>query len=203
MKDQVMSRLSGWGRSFGGYTAGQKAVALVGTAALLMAGFMMFQWASRPDYAPLFSNLSAADASAVVEELDTQGIAYELTNGGATVMVPRNDVYKTRIQLSGQGIPSGSDGGYSLLDSQDISTSEFKEQTDFKRAMEGELAKTIGAMDGVQSAVVHLALPPKEVFADEQARRPPRSWSRPARARPSTPSRSSRSCTSWPPASTG
>jgi flagellar M-ring protein FliF len=84
------------------------------------------------------------------------------------VMVPKDDVYKTRITLSGEGLPSGADGGYSLLDKQDLSTSQFKEQTDFKRAMEGELAKTIEAMNGVQSAVVHLALPEKQVFADKQ-----------------------------------
>ena len=102
-----------------------------------------------PDYAPLYSNLSSSDASAVVDQLDTQGVTYKLTNGGDTVMVPENDVYTTRIKLSGEGLPSGSDGGYSLLDQQDLSTSQFKEQTDFKRAMEGELAKTIEAMDGV------------------------------------------------------
>ena len=83
--------------------------------------------------------------------------------------MPRDQVYATRIALSGEGIPAGStDTGYALLDGQDISTSQFKEQTDFKRAMEGELAATIEAIDGVTTAVVHLALPPKQVFAEEQ-----------------------------------
>ena len=83
-------------------------------------------------------------------------------------MVPRDAVYQTRIELSGQGLPASSEGGYSLLDDQGISTSEFQEQTDFKRAMEGELASTIEAIDGVNGAVVHLAMPAKDVFADEQ-----------------------------------
>ena len=168
MKDLVLNRLSGYQRSFSGFTAGQKVVAVLGTGALLLAGVMVFRWVSQPDYAPLFSNLSSSDASAVIDQLDTQGVKYKITNGGDTVMVPKNDVYTTRIKLSGEGLPSGSDGGYSLLDQQDLSTSQFKEQTDFKRAMEGELAKTIEAMDGVQSAVVHLALPAKQVFADKQ-----------------------------------
>jgi flagellar M-ring protein FliF len=130
---------------------------------------MVFRWASTPDYAPLYSNLASADASAIVDELNSEGTPYKLANGGTTIMVPQGDVYSTRIALSGQGLPEqSSDGGYSLLDKQDISTSEFQEQTDFKRAMEGELAKTIEAVDGVNAAVVHLALPPTKVFADEQ-----------------------------------
>lgn len=168
MKDRVLEKVSGYQRSFSTFTAGQKVVAILGTGALLLAGVMVFRWVSQPDYAPLFSKLSSEDASAVIEQLDSQGVKYKITNGGDTVMVPRNDVYKTRIQLSGEGLPSGSDGGYSLLDEQDLSTSQFKEQTDFKRAMEGELTKTIEAMDGVQSAVVHLAIPAKQVFADKQ-----------------------------------
>src|SRR6478609_3340301 len=117
----------------------------------------------------LSRNLAAEDASAVVDELTSEGVPYELEDGGGTIMVPRDKVYSTRITLSGQGLPANSsDGGYSLLDGQNMSTSDFQEQTDFKRAMEGELAKTIEAIDGVNTAVVHLALPEKKVFADEQ-----------------------------------
>lgn len=156
-------------RSFSLFSPGQKVVAVVGTAALLLAAFMVFRWAAAPSYAPLFTNLSAEDASAVVEQLDADGVAYEIGAGGGTISVPRDLVYSTRIALSGEGIPSsGGDSGYALLDGQDISTSQFKEQTDFKRAMEGELATTIESIDGVETAVVHLALPPKEVFAEEQ-----------------------------------
>ena len=169
MKDNLRRSLARLQSSFASFTAGQKVIAVLGTGALLLAAVLVFRWVAQPQYAPLFTNLSGADASAVVDKLDSTGVAYELTNGGATVMVPKDDVYKTRISLSGEGLPSGNDGGYSLLDNQDLSTSQFKEQTDFKRAMEGELATTIEAMDGVQTAVVHLALPEKQVFADKQA----------------------------------
>src|SRR5690606_34119340 len=74
----------------------------------------------------------------------------------------------TRIKMNGQGLPTGSDGGYSLLDDQSLSTSESQERTNFKRAMEGELSKTIEAIDGVDTAVVHLAIPEEKVFSDEQ-----------------------------------
>ena len=168
MKDDVLRRLGRYQSTFGTFTAGQKVVAILGTGALLLAGVLVFRWVSQPKYSPVFSNLSSQDASAVIDQLDASGVQYKITNGGSTVMVPKNDVYKTRIDLSGKGLPSSSGGGYSLLDNQDLSTSQFKEQTDFKRAMEGELATTIEAMNGVQTAVVHLALPPKQVFADKQ-----------------------------------
>jgi flagellar M-ring protein FliF len=169
MKQNLNRTLTRLRTTFLSFTLGQRVVAVIGTAALVLAAFMVFKWASTPNYAPLYSNLASEDASAIVDELDSQGTPYELANGGSTIMVPRDDVYSTRIALSGQGLPEqGGDEGYSLLDNQDISTSEFQEQTDFKRAMEGELAKTIEAVDGVNTAVVHLALPPKKVFADEQ-----------------------------------
>ncbi|HET8969631.1 MAG TPA: hypothetical protein VFN19_01120, partial [Candidatus Nanopelagicales bacterium] len=169
MKEGLGRALQRYQRSFATFSTGQKMVAVVGTLALVLAGFMVFKWAATPSYSPLFTNLSAEDASAVIEQLDADGVPYEITAGGSTISVPRSDVYPTRIALSGEGLPSNSgEGGYALLDEQDISTSQFKEQTDFKRAMEGELANTVEAIDGVDTAVVHLALPPQEVFSDEQ-----------------------------------
>lgn len=168
MKDNLARYLGRAQTTFLGFTTGQKTVAVIGTAALLLAGFMVFRWAAAPSYAPLFSNLASSDASAVIEELDAQGVPYKLSNGGNTIMVPREKVYDTRISLSGEGLPTASDGGYSILDDQSISTSQFQEQTSFKRAMEGELSNTIEAIDSVETAVVHLAMPTKQVFSDEQ-----------------------------------
>ncbi|HEY0904730.1 MAG TPA: flagellar basal-body MS-ring/collar protein FliF [Marmoricola sp.] len=168
MKDNLTRAVARYQRTFMAFTTGQKVVAIIGTAALLLAGFMVFRWASTPSYAPLYSNLSSSDASAVIDKLDSQGVPYKITNGGATVMVPKDKVYASRINLSGQGLPSSSDSGYSILDKQSLSTSQFQEQTNFKRAMEAELSQTVEALNGVETAVVHLALPQKQVFADEQ-----------------------------------
>lgn len=168
MKQSLTQSLTRMRDTFLAFSAGQKVVAVIGTAALVLAGVMVFQWAATPNYAPLYSNLASEDASAVIDELGTEGVPYKLANSGSTIMVPRDQVYETRIALSGKGLPGSTDGGYSLLDNQDLSTSQFQEQTDFKRAMEGELARTLEALDGVDTAVVHLALPQAKVFADEQ-----------------------------------
>ena len=151
-----------------GFTTGQKVIAGIGIAALLLAGFLVIRWVSTPSYAPLYTNLASSDASAVIDQLNTQGVPYKLTSGGTTIMVPQQDVYSTRISLSGKGLPSSSDSGYSLLDKSGLSTSDFQEQTNFKRAMESELDKTIESIDGIQAAIVHLAMPEKQVFADKQ-----------------------------------
>ena len=168
MREMLQRSMNRHTTTFQQFTPGQKVVAVIGTAALLLGGFMVFRWASAPAYAPLFSNLAPSDASSVIDELETQGVSYELADGGGTIMVPRDAVHSTRIALSGEGLPTSSEGGYGILDDQGISTSEFKEQTDFKRAMEGELAATVKAIDGVNGAVVHLAIPQKDVFTDEQ-----------------------------------
>lgn len=168
MREMLQRSMNRHTTTFQQFTPGQKVVAVIGTAALLLGGFMVFRWASAPAYAPLFSNLAPSDASSVIDELETQGVSYELADGGATIMVPRDAVHSTRIALSGEGLPTSTEGGYGILDNQGISTSEFKEQTDFKRAMEGELAATVKAIDGVNGAVVHLAIPQKDVFTDEQ-----------------------------------
>ena len=168
MKQNISRTLTRLRNTFMSFTLGQRLVVAVGGAALLLAGVMVFRWAATPDYAPLYSNLASSDASAVIDELNSEGVAYKLSNGGNTIMVPRDQVYSARIALSGKGLPGSSDTGYSILDNQGISTSQFQEQTDFKRAMEGELSNTIEAIDGVQAAVVHLALPPTKVFADQQ-----------------------------------
>ena len=168
MRENLTRQFSRYGRTFADFTVGQKAVALIGTAALLLGGFLVFRWASAPTYAQLYSNLSATDASAVTDQLTKDGVTYELSNGGATVMVPQGDVNSARIALAGKGLPSDSQKGYGILDGQGLSTSDFQEQTNFKRAMEGELTKTIEAIDGVQTAVVHLAIPEKQVFSDAQ-----------------------------------
>lgn len=168
MRNKITRSLSRLQRTFSSFSTGQKAIAVIGGGALLLAGIMVFRWAATPSYSPLFNDVAPADASAIIEQLESEGTPYELVNGGATIMVPRDMVYDTRIRLSGEGLPADESAGYALLDDQDISTSEFQEQTDFKRAMEGELAATIESLDDVDTAVVHVAMPEDEIFADEQ-----------------------------------
>ncbi len=168
MRDQIIGRLQSLQRSFATFNTGQKTIAIIGSLALVLGAVMVFRWASTPSYAPLFTNMAPADASAVVDKLTSAGTPYKLADGGGTVLVPQSDVYDARIQLSGEGLPSQGSDGYGILDKQSLSTSQFQEQTTYKRAIEGELEKTIEALDAVDVAVVHVAMPQEELFSTDK-----------------------------------
>ena len=153
-----------------GFTLGQKVVTLLGVAGLALGGLVVLRWASQPSLAPLFTDLAPADAAAITEELDATGVDYELVDGGRTILVPRDGLYDLRLDMSAQGLPTASTGGYALLDQQGITTSEFRQRIDYQRALEGELARTIGAIDGLAGATVHLVIPEQDLFADDAQR---------------------------------
>src|SRR3954471_8863541 len=154
--------------TFRSFTPGQKAVTIAAVLALVIGGYFFAPWASKPSYSILFNNLSTKDASAIVDSLQKSGASYELANNGQTILVPQDQVNDLRLQLSGEGLPGDSDTGYALLDQQGITTSDFMQHTNYQRALEGELANTIKSIDGVEAATVHLVMPQKDVFADDQ-----------------------------------
>jgi flagellar M-ring protein FliF len=150
-----------------GFTSGQKTMLALAMAAVVLGGYFFTKWASQPTWMPLYGNLGSTDAASVTQELSSKGVPYKLSDGGATVLVPQAQVYQLRLDMSAKGLPTGGSQGYSLLDKQGITTSEFTQRVDYQRALEGELARTIGAIDGVSSADVHLVIPADDVFADD------------------------------------
>lgn len=161
----ALGRVGGAVREF---TVAQRTLALIGLAGIAIVVAALVMWTNRPTYAPLFTGLSAQDASAVVEVLEGEGVGYELADGGSSVLVARDAVHRMRLATAAAGLPAdSSQGGYSLLDDMGMSSSEFQQTTTYKRALEGELAATIGALDGVRAASVRLALPEKTVFVAE------------------------------------
>ncbi|UOY03917.1 flagellar basal-body MS-ring/collar protein FliF [Blastococcus sp. PRF04-17] len=170
MKSALAGTMERARSTFSTISLGQKVVIGLLLVGLLGGGVFFFRWITAPTQAPLFSNLASTDASAIVDELNAQGVAYELTDGGQTIMVAKDKVYDLRLAMSGQGLPAGSDTGYALLDEQGITTSEFQQQVSYQRALEGELSKTLKSIEGVRSAIVHVALPEDEVFVTETAK---------------------------------
>ncbi|MEU4423700.1 flagellar basal-body MS-ring/collar protein FliF [Actinoplanes sp. NPDC024001] len=156
--------------TFKSFTPGQKAVTIFAVIAILVGGYFFATWAAKPSYQILFNNLSTKDASAIVESLQKSGTSYELANDGQTILVPRDQVNALRLQLSGEGLPNDEGTGYSLLDQQGITTSDFMQHANYQRALEGELAKTIKSIDGVEAATVHLVMPQEDVFTDDQSK---------------------------------
>lgn len=165
MPAQVRQALDRLGRLVREFSVAQRTLAVIGVAGLVLGAVALGTWLARPTLSPLFSGLSATDASAVVDSLSSAGVTYQLANGGSTVLVPAQDVDAQRLRLASEGLPSASDGtGYSLLDDVPMTSSEFQQQTTYQRAVEGELARTISALDGVEQATVKLAIPQDTVF---------------------------------------
>src|SRR3712207_5851911 len=170
MPTQITALLDRAKAVVGQFSLAQRTIALIGIAGLVLGLVALSSWLSKPTMSPLFSGVSAADASAIVDQLDGEGVPYELADGGGTILVPADQLYATRISVAAAGLPADSEeGGYSLLDDMGMTASEFQQQVTYQRAMEGELSKTISAIDGVKTASVKLAMPEESVFVDEVA----------------------------------
>ncbi|MGO4301797.1 flagellar basal-body MS-ring/collar protein FliF [Leifsonia sp. RAF41] len=168
MPQQVTSFFRRLGDTIRGFSVAQRVIALIGVAVIALGATGIALWASQPSYTPLFSGVAASDASSIVDQLRTDGVPYQLTDGGATILVPQEKVYDERLKAASAGLPATSTGGYSLLDKMGVTSSEFQQNVTYKRAMEGELGNTIGAMKGVKTASVRLAIPEETVFAAEK-----------------------------------
>ena len=166
MQEKIVSTLQRLWRGFLAFTPGQKVVTVAVGLALVIGGFTFSSWASKPSYAPLFTNLAPADASGIIDKLNANKTPYKLAANGTSILVPQKDVYNLRLNMSAAGLPSSGSSGYSLLDQEGITTSEFKQHVDYQRALEGELSKTIKSISGVRDAAVHLAIPQQSVFTD-------------------------------------
>jgi flagellar M-ring protein FliF len=134
--------------------------------AVVVAGLVL--WSRQPDYRVLFSNLSDRDGGAIVAALQTSNIPYKIADAGGAVLVPADQVNETRLRLASQGLPKNGSVGFELMDNQKFGISQFAEQVNYQRALEGELEKTIGSISSVKSARVHLAIPKPTVFVREK-----------------------------------
>lgn len=146
----------------------QKVVLLVGVAAAVAITVAFVSWARAPDYKVLFSNVADRDGGAIISALQQINVPYRMSEGGGAILVPSDRVYESRLRLAQQGLPRGGSIGFELLENQRIGTSQFVEQVNFQRALEGELARTVQALGSVQGARVHLAIPRPSVFVRDQ-----------------------------------
>ncbi|KFC66754.1 Flagellar M-ring protein [Bosea sp. LC85] len=165
--------MNGIVEQFTKFGAARLAAMLAVTLALIgFFGFVMLKM-SQPAMSVLFSDLSTQDVNAILKDLDTRGIKYELRSDGQTVLVAKTDVPRLRLDLAGKGIPSGGGVGYEIFDKGDaFSSTSFVQNINHLRALEGELSRTIRSIGRVQAARVHLVIPEKRLF--ERDREPPR-----------------------------
>ena len=130
-------------KEFWGRLSTARKVLLIGVAVASIVGFaFLISWVREPEYGILFSNLEPQDASKIVEKLKERKISYRLENGGRTILVPKQNIYELRLQFAGEGLPNSSIVGYEIFDKSNIGVSDFVQKINYKRALEGELART-------------------------------------------------------------
>lgn len=152
-------------RGLGGLSLLRQVGLLVGLAASIAVGVAAALWTHGPSYRLLYSNLTEQDAGAITASLESSGIKYKLSDDASTIMVDSDQVHSARLKLASQGLPKGSGAGFELLEKDSgFGVSQFMENARYHRALEGELARTIGSIQSVQSARVHLAIPKQTAF---------------------------------------
>lgn len=141
---------------------------LIGGAAIVALLIAVFLWSRAPDYKVLYSNLSDRDGGAIITSLQQMNVPYKFAEGGGAILVPAEQVHDVRLRLASQGLPKGGLVGFELMDNQKFGISQFAEQVNYQRALEGELARSVESLSAVQAARVHLAIPKPSVFVREQ-----------------------------------
>ncbi|MEQ1675026.1 MAG: flagellar basal-body MS-ring/collar protein FliF, partial [Candidatus Nitrotoga sp.] len=127
-----------------------------------------WSWGQTPDYRLLYSNLSDRDGGAIIESLQQMNIPYKFAEGGGALLVASNQVHEARLKLASQGLPKGGNVGFELMENQKFGVTQFAEQVNYQRALEGELARSVQSIGAVAAARVHLAIPKSSVFVKEQ-----------------------------------
>lgn len=155
MNDQINQYFAFW-KELG---LNQKVSIIVSGLVVVIASIALFAWTQRPDMSLLFGSVSTKDASAIVEYLEQEGVDYEIRAGGSAIYVPRDQVYKLRMNVTAQGLVQGDGAGFEIFDRSSFGISDFIQRTNYIRAIQGELGRTITQLNGVRSARVMVVIP--------------------------------------------
>ncbi len=149
-------------------TTRQKLGVGLGVVALFALIAVSWIWGQSPEYRVLYSNLSDRDGGAIIASLQQMNIPYKFAEGGGALLVAANQVHEARLKLASQGLPKGGNVGFELMENQKFGITQFAEQINYQRALEGELARSVESIGSVATARVHLAIPKPSVFIKEQ-----------------------------------
>jgi len=151
-----------------GFTLSQK-ISIAAAAVLTAAGLYGFtHWRHESDFRPLYTSMAAEDAASVVQKLREGGVEYRLSENGTAVLVPSNKLAESRLSLAAAGLPKTGRIGFELFDKSSFGSTDFVEHINYKRALEGELERSMMSLAEVEEARVHLTLPKDSVFLEQQ-----------------------------------
>ena len=122
----------------------------------------------RPDYQVLFSGLSAEDSGAIIGQLKVKKIPFQISSNGSAILIPKDIVHETRMEFASQGLPQGGGVGFEIFDNSKLGMTEFVQNVNYQRAIQGELSRTINRFEEVESSRVHIVMPPKSLFVENE-----------------------------------
>ena len=156
------------GAGFASLTPARKASILLATVLTLAGiGFLVYL-TGQIEYRVLFSNLSSEDAGSIVNKLQEKKVPYKLSATGDAISVPMDKVAELRLEMATAGLPQGGGVGFEIFDTKSLGATEFEQQLNYRRALQGELARTISSLEEIQQSRVHLALPKESLFLEQQ-----------------------------------
>jgi len=142
-------------------------IAGIGIVTVVLLGFLI-SFLNSPTYSTIYTNLAQEDAAKVIEHLNSKKVPYKIEDNGGTIKVSADVLYETRLELAAKGIPNSGILGYEIFDKSTMGMSEFMQKLNYKRALEGELSRTIVQQDGIEAVRVHIVSPEKTIFKSEQ-----------------------------------
>jgi flagellar M-ring protein FliF len=146
-----------------------KRIALLVLIVGFVAGFVfLMNWAGNPEFHPLYTNLDANDAGTILNRLKEQKIPYRLSANGSTILIPQEKIYEIRMELASDGLPHGGSIGFELFDNTKLGMTEFAQNVNYQRALQGELVRTINGFEEVDSCRVHIVMPEKSLFLKDE-----------------------------------
>jgi len=146
----------------------KRAILLGSAGALVLLIIIMSSMAMKTEYRVLYRDLDLTEAGQIIDHLAEQKIEYKLSEGGSAVMVPEDQLYNIRMDLASAGLPKSGIVGYEIFDQTNLGMTEFLQKVNFRRALEGELAKTISQLEEIKSARVHLVIPEQRLFKEDK-----------------------------------
>ncbi len=162
---QILSQLNA---TFSNLSLGKKITMLTLVLGSLAGFIFLMNWSGQSEFEPLYAQLDPRDASAVLSRLREQKIDYRIASNGSTVLIPRQHIYETRMQLASEGLPQGSGVGFEIFDNSKLGMTAFAQTVNYQRALQGELARTINQIAEIENCRVHIVMTEKSLFVDEE-----------------------------------
>lgn len=153
---------------FGSMTPAKKFTLLIFVCATIAGFIFLMAWSGTPDFQPLYSNLAPEDAGAILTRLKEKKIPYKVSPNRDSILVPSEQIYEIRLELASQGLPLGSGVGFEIFDNVKLGMTEFVQNVNFQRALQGELSRTINRFDEIQDTRIHIVMPSKSLFVEDE-----------------------------------